>query len=309
MNPNLPPPLPATVAPVRKPPVWTALLAAFLSISGMFLGGGLLVGFAVGLLWTLRPGSLPSNFDGAMLALVKTPLGLLLIFLPGQLCLLCGAWGPAAISPVPFAQRLGYVRPKIRCWVALILLPATLFPTVLGGMLATLVSKEPSPSLQMFQEIARSFEGWWFVGVVAFLSLTPAIAEEALMRGYIQRRLLERWPAFWAIATSSILFTAMHFDPQHMAGVFPIAIWLGVVAWKTESLWPSMVCHAFINTFSFVMMRLSGEAMDEIGPETLLILGVSGALAAVTLFGLFRLRPVPAAARSEAGLPPGESIS
>jgi len=307
VNPEQPAPDSVPVAPVRKPRLWTVFLTAFLSFAALLLVGIFVPLLVISLSWRLAPGALPYNFQGAMLSLVTNPLGLLVLLLPGQMCILIGGWIPAAISSVPFAQRLGYVRPKIRWWVALLLLPATLFSAVLGELCSRLVSDERSLSLQMFEEISRAYEGWWLVGVVAFLSLTPALCEEALMRGYIQRRLLEHWHPFWAIATSSVLFTALHFDPQHMAGVVPAAIWLGVVAWKTESLWPSMACHAFINAASFTSMHYGGESAHEITSDTFILLGIFGVAAAAALFGLFR-RPAPTPGKVAELPPPGESL-
>ena len=39
----------------------------------------------------------------------------------------------------------------------------------------------------------------------------------------------------------------MHIDPRQMAYVFPVGLWLGVVAWRTGSVWPGILCHAFLN--------------------------------------------------------------
>ena len=36
--------------------------------------------------------------------------------------------------------------------------------------------------------------------------------------------------------------------PSAIALAFPLGIWLGVLAWRTGSIWPSIVCHAAINS-------------------------------------------------------------
>lgn len=35
--------------------------------------------------------------------------------------------------------------------------------------------------------------------------------------------------------------------PHAVVFAFPVGIWLGVLAWRTGSVWPSIVCHAFLN--------------------------------------------------------------
>ena len=67
------------------------------------------------------------------------------------------------------------------------------------------------------------------------------------MRGYMQRRLLKRWAPWLAILVSSILFAVMHVTPHAISFAFPIGVWLGYVAWKTDSIWPTIFCHALIN--------------------------------------------------------------
>jgi membrane protease YdiL (CAAX protease family) len=63
----------------------------------------------------------------------------------------------------------------------------------------------------------------------------------------MQQRLLERWPAWLAILTASLLFALMHVAPHAVIFAFPIGLYLGVLAWRTGSIWPCIACHAFIN--------------------------------------------------------------
>jgi membrane protease YdiL (CAAX protease family) len=41
----------------------------------------------------------------------------------------------------------------------------------------------------------------------------------------------------------------MHITPHAIVFAFPVGAWLGVVAWRTGSIWPGILCHAFINGF------------------------------------------------------------
>jgi hypothetical protein len=39
----------------------------------------------------------------------------------------------------------------------------------------------------------------------------------------------------------------MHVTPHAVVNAFVIGLWLGALAWRTGSVWPGIVSHAFIN--------------------------------------------------------------
>jgi membrane protease YdiL (CAAX protease family) len=92
------------------------------------------------------------------------------------------------------------------------------------------------------------------VPFVLFIAIVPGLVEELLFRGYIQRRLLRRWPGWAAVLVASGLFGAMHLDPHTAVFAFVVGVWLGAAAWRTGSVWPGVVCHAFINATSSVYL-------------------------------------------------------
>ena len=89
----------------------------------------------------------------------------------------------------------------------------------------------------------------WTSGTVfvLFIALVPAFVEELFFRGYLQRRLLARWSPAAAIPVVAILFAAFHGTPVWALSVLPLGLALGILAWRTGSLWPGIVCHAFVN--------------------------------------------------------------
>jgi uncharacterized protein len=82
---------------------------------------------------------------------------------------------------------------------------------------------------------------------IFFIAIAPGFNEELLFRGYMQRRLLERWNPWVAIVVASLLFAILHIMPHPVALAFPVGIWLGVIAWRTNSTWPGIVSHAVFN--------------------------------------------------------------
>lgn len=101
-----------------------------------------------------------------------------------------------------------------------------------------------------------------FVAVVAIL---PAFAVEILFRGYVQRRLLERWPPWVAIVFSSLGYMLVHMDVSNALFSLPPAIWFGWIAWKTNSVWPSIGSHML----GLVAWGLTAGLMGLTGNETL----------------------------------------
>jgi membrane protease YdiL (CAAX protease family) len=164
----------------------------------------------------------------------------------GQICVALAAIVPAWLSPEPAVSRLGIVRPRVPLWSLPLFAVGALVPLAIGVALAVGLTHylKPDPTA------ARLYEQmtWpWTAPFVLFIALVPGLFEEVLFRGYMQRRLLQRWPAWVAILVASSLFGIMHIMPHAVVFAFAIGLWLGVLAWRTDSVWPSVVCHAFIN--------------------------------------------------------------
>jgi membrane protease YdiL (CAAX protease family) len=172
------------------------------------------------------------------------------VFIPlasaGQLAFLIGALVPAWLSPVPIRERLGLVRPLPSWNIVPMVMIGSWASVGLGTALASWLALyiEPSP---FFEELYENVTLSEAIPFVMFMALVPGICEELLFRGYIQRRLLQRWSPLVAITVTSALFALVHMQLHHVIAVFPMGLWLGVVAWKTGSVIASMFCHAFIN--------------------------------------------------------------
>ena len=71
---------------------------------------------------------------------------------------------------------------------------------------------EPGGSLEVLFSTFRDVSGPLAVVLVVFLSVAPAIAEESLFRGFVLRRLLERWHPAAAVGLTACLFAAAHME-------------------------------------------------------------------------------------------------
>lgn len=203
----------------------------------------------------------PSELDltETMSRIARHPLGLWALVVPGQLCFFAAAFVAANASPVAVKKRLGLVRGHFPPWSWIIIAIATPAITFLISMLLSSTNSEPSEHLKAMEELVTSQGGARFFITVLLIAVAPGICEELIFRGYLQTRLLERWSPRAAIIASAAIFAVAHLDPMHVFAVFPLGIWLGVVAWRTGSILPAMLCHFASNFFALLVTQLDGD--------------------------------------------------
>ncbi len=224
--------------------IWTVFLAYLAA-----LVGSLLVQFVAGILfavWFNARGGDVNRLASDLQAMLSTPPGFIALASMAQLAIGCAALISALLSTEPTRLRLGLVKPVLPAWAYPIIAIGSLPPLALGITLAVALAQviKPDPSVkQLYEQMTWQ----WAVPFVLFIALVPGFVEETFFRGYIQRRLLQRWSPALAILVTTFLFAVMHIMPHAVVNAFVIGLWLGVLAWRTGSVWPSVVSHAFIN--------------------------------------------------------------
>jgi membrane protease YdiL (CAAX protease family) len=201
-------------------------------------------------------------------ALMRNPLiAVAFLFVPFQLVMGLTAVLAASSASESLRARLGLVRPA---------LPSLGLPTVVIGSLVPLAISVALVSLFFpFAVFLPSYPLTSWVtplALVLFFSVVPPFMEELLFRGYLQRRLLQRWHPAVAILVTSALFAGYHGNLPQMIVAFTLGIWLGVIAWRTGSIWPTMICHGFWNA----TVQLSGIAyrLEILSPAAALAVAV-----------------------------------
>ena len=101
------------------------------------------------------------------------------------------------------------------------------------------------------------------------LALTPAICEELLFRGYLQRQLERMGGAAAGIVATGILFGFFHLRLSQILPLVVLGIYLAYITWRTKSLWPAVLVHFLHNGFAIIYSRLlpTPEAMPPLEPE------------------------------------------
>ncbi|MEM9546653.1 MAG: CPBP family intramembrane glutamic endopeptidase [Bacteroidota bacterium] len=116
---------------------------------------------------------------------------------------------------------------------------------------------------------------------LVIVALLPAIGEELLFRGIIQKELVNRLAnPHVAIFLASAIFSGIHLQIQGFLPKLFIGLILGYAYYWTKSLWYPMILHFINNGMQTLLLFLAGdqlEAMEDeaIQPEKLyLIIGV-----------------------------------
>jgi len=102
---------------------------------------------------------------------------------------------------------------------------------------------------------------WIFLilGVVIIAS----ISEEILFRGFLQVSLERKGDITRAVILSSVTWTIIHINPYWAIQIFITGVVIGFLAWRTNSVFPSMIVHGTNNFISLLVINYNlDESMD-----------------------------------------------
>jgi len=89
-----------------------------------------------------------------------------------------------------------------------------------------------------------------------------SLVEEGLFRGMLQGTLERRGDITRAVMATALIFAFIHFNPWWVIEILLMAVLMGVLAWKTDSIFPPMAVHATNNAISLVMVNVPEEKLD-----------------------------------------------
>lgn len=231
-------------SPPRKPRVWTVFVAVVLALIAA-IGWQAVVAIPL-MARHLTPGVNPETLQRRVIEELTTPTMFMLSVVGGQIAFGLAALIPAGLSSESLPKRLGLSRPHPSWHVYPLATLGSLLPLTIGFALAhalALILPADETVQMLYDNMTLAIS----VPFVLFIAVMPGICEELFFRGYLQRRLLQRWSPGWAIVITSILFALMHITPHGIVATLPLGLWFGVVAWRSGSIVPGMVCHAFVN--------------------------------------------------------------
>lgn len=98
------------------------------------------------------------------------------------------------------------------------------------------------------------------VFAISMLALTPAICEEVLFRGFIQRQAERSLGAWGGILFSGIIFGFYHLRLTQAIPLSLLGIFMAWLTWQTRSLWPAILVHFINNAFAAVLGKMASAS-------------------------------------------------
>lgn len=86
-----------------------------------------------------------------------------------------------------------------------------------------------------------------------------AVLEELYFRGLLYGRLDARLGAASAVVGSAGIFGLVHFEPNAFPALFGLGLVLGLLRWRTASVWPGMAVHAANNALAIVGVLMTSS--------------------------------------------------
>lgn len=225
--------------------------AVALAVSGYSFGAPTGSGAAFGqVAGHLAVGRQPTTVEGAPLwftYLLQLPLWLFLIGVP--------IWatrrkGRGIVHDLGLRFRLIDVPIGLVAGLAgqLLLVPAIYFPLfkLIGQHDVSAAARQLTDKVQNPADV---------VVIFLLVAIGAPVAEEIFFRGLTQRSLLKksdlsRFNPWGAILVTAAFFAASHFELLQLPALFAFGVVLGVLAWRTERLGPSIVAHLTFNAIA-----------------------------------------------------------
>ena len=95
--------------------------------------------------------------------------------------------------------------------------------------------------------------------VVLVVSIVPAISEEVMFRGYIQRSFEFKLKPFWAALITAVFFSLFHFNPYGILPLAALGLYFGFAAYMSKSLVIPIFLHFLNNFFAVMLYFIVGE--------------------------------------------------
>jgi len=139
--------------------------------------------------------------------------------------------------------------------------PAILLSTVPIALGLTILTDELDrlvqlliPTPETFTRVGELFQikDWGTaVLIIGVVVLAAPLVEELVFRGFLQQILEYRQRDITrAVILSALVFTLVHFNPWWAIQIYILGLFMGYVAWRADTIWPSFLIHAGNNAWS-----------------------------------------------------------
>jgi membrane protease YdiL (CAAX protease family) len=141
-----------------------------------------------------------------------------------------------------------------------------------------------------------------FLGVVLVIAVIPAVAEEFVFRGLIQKSFERGIGPARGIATAGIIFAAFHLNPFSIVPLIALGVYLGFLAHRAGSIWVSAGAHFFNNFIPVAALHfgladqsiITGDMGEMSFPMLMLTFWFSGVIFLLSTYSFIHLTRKPA---------------
>lgn len=160
-------------------------------------------------------------------------------------------------------QTYGFHRAGVRGFAGAFFVILGLYPLniVLSYIMISLFPQSADNVITAFSSVMDGN----IVSVLLVIALAPAVCEEMLFRGLIYNSMKARYRASVAITIVAVLFGIYHMSLVKFIPTGFLGLVLCYVAYKTGSIFPSMMMHFINNAFSAILSCYP-EAIEKIFP-------------------------------------------
>jgi membrane protease YdiL (CAAX protease family) len=110
---------------------------------------------------------------------------------------------------------------------------------------------------------------WGLILALLSVALMPAISEEFLFRGLVQRSFERRMRPLAAIALAGMMFGSVHLQLINGVALIALGTFFGYVTWSSGSIYPAIFGHFIFNALTIVALFFTGEgAIDLVSRHT-----------------------------------------
>lgn len=91
--------------------------------------------------------------------------------------------------------------------------------------------------------------------VIFVVAIIPAVCEEVLFRGFVQKSFEQKFKPYFSIFITSLFFGMYHFNPYGLVALIALGFYFGYAAYQSDSIFIPMILH-FLNNFLAVLAFL-----------------------------------------------------
>ena len=120
----------------------------------------------------------------------------------------------------------------------------------------------PEEIFQTMKEILLFDSNGELVLLILATVVVAGFTEEMLFRGFVQGSLEKKTDVTKAVLATAFIFAFVHFNPWWFIEILIIGVFLGVLVWRSGSVFPAVVVHAVNNGLALFLINAEPSDLD-----------------------------------------------